>query len=195
MQSQALEIDGQLVDPITGEVLEYDPNKIDTQDLANLGRWIDKAKQEIDHRQDPKDWCVCDGCNLGREIQKLIEIRSHHIDRLNERAQSLEQSARNLMVAGGHKRLAFPGLGKFAFRVSERVNTDKFDELALSEKLQLYELLASAFRPPKKFIPEAAKKIVKTYLQDGTFDKTGPEWRELFSVDSVEHFGFTPENR
>lgn len=193
MGNTALEIDGQLVDPITGEVLEYDPNQIDTQDLANLGRWIDRAKQEIDHRQDPKSGCVCDGCNLGREIQKLIEIRSNHIDRLNERVQSLETSAKQLMFAGGHQRLAFPGLGKFAFRTSERVNTDKFDELELTDKLKLYDMLGDAFKPPKEFIPEAAKKNIKTYLRDGTFDKMSPPWAELFSIDSVEHFGFTPE--
>lgn len=193
MGNQALEIDGQLVDPITGEVLEYDPNKIDTQDLANLGRWIDRAKQEIDHRQHWVSGCVCDGCNLAREIEKLIAIRSNHIDRLNERVRSLETSAEELMKAGGHQRLAFPGLGKFAFRASERVNTNKFEELDMAEKMRLYETLESAFKSPKEFIPEASKKAIKGYLRDGTFDKMAPEWGELFSISSFEHFGFTPE--
>ncbi len=178
------------VDLETGEILE-NLDDATFEGLSRLARAVKSLDKQRGHLQKPLTQCVCDECNLGREIERLTAIRDDRLSLMKKRREDVIATAERLMVAAGEDRQNFIGIGKFMKRKSTAVNCDGYEKLDREEKLRLHGQLSSAFLTPGEFVPQPDKRTLKKYLQDGSDFRIN--WADCFKLEDREWFDFTAE--
>jgi len=131
-------VDGEVIDLATGEVVPADPmtgdvldaERITLEELPKVGRWIAAVDRKLAHLKEPDVRCSCDCCNLSREIARLKAIAENRAEQLERQRSRMLTGAANLVTATGQRSLRYPGIGRFGFRaMPERVDSSGWDRL------------------------------------------------------------------
>jgi len=180
MHTQLIETeDHELVDPITGEIIEIVSDRATAETLPKIGRWILSTDRMVDHLNNPKDNCTCRDCNLGREIRKLQDFALRRTEVLTRQKEGLLLLANQVLDTTGKEKIKYPGIGTFGYyKGRASVNSDDWDKLSGEQQLEIAEGCPSLFKLSAKPVLRDIMKALDTE-DPGTIGK-------LFSVNAAE---------
>lgn len=146
---------GEYFDPITGEIIELEPDRITLEELPKIGNWINSTNRKIEHLKSPKSDCTCADCNLSRQLTKLQELVTKKITDYCDRTDYLTDRARQLIDTTGKDKIVYPGTGTFRYR-----------------KMPLSLVIDDGAEIPEEFINKQVtetpnKKLIKEFLKEG----------------------------
>lgn len=175
------------VDPITGEILPSLPEAINADNLADIGRWVTNLQRSLQHLGMPVNGCLCDCCNLTREIRKLIAIREEKKQKIGERLAHHLAMTEQFVASTGREVIATPGVGRFRFRaLPASLDSTKYDALSEEEQRHLRAQRGGCFNVRE--IVSLDRKRTLAGLQEGD-----EMLAQFFAVKTGQKFEFKPD--
>ena len=152
--------------------IENKEQEFDLPTLHELAMIIKSKQEKIEHLLMPRphEECMCKYCNAGRLDEQFNSIAEELNIKLTSEIVGLTDTAKQITLASGQKKIEFKGLGTFIFHKNKvKVDDSEYVEFDDVARFNQQEVNPELYNVKTSYNPDK-KKILEILKEGGTVD-------------------------